>query len=222
MAMKADIGAPLCPWLFATDAEGANDTDNGGYGVVGSAPGEDLIKAVFCTSSTPAKTVIKLDGNIKHLKHPEKEFAPSVPFIKILHEVFETQENPWLALEHGRWQTADHITLGEGRGVLRLLKRLAAVENCHRCKVISLEDNTPVAGSMSKGRSPAPALNFLLRKRCAHCVAAQLTVILPWSETAFMPADELSRFKVPSGEAAGSSTASKGNRTHHQAVPRQR
>ena len=87
----------------------------------------------------------------------------------------------------------DHITLGEGRAVIRLLDIVTRHRDFFRKKIISLEDNRPVACSMTKGRSPSPPLKYLLRRKAARCIAAQITLLLPWVETTRMPADHLSR-----------------------------
>ena len=88
---------------------------------------------------------------------------------------------------------SDHIMLGETRSVVRLCRGLAQCASAHRCKVMSLQDNGATAGACAKGRSPAPALIFLLRQRTASLVAAELSAMLPWVQTKVMPADGLSR-----------------------------
>ena len=199
MGMIYDVGAPICPYLFASDAEGDNAEDFGGYGIVASAPGIGMLNFIFEQGSSPARTICRLDGDVTQLKHPERELKPTIPFTRLPHSLFNDSTNPWLPIESGRWTFGDHITLGEARAVLRLLVRLSNCASCHRSKILSLEDNSPVSGAWAKGRSPAPALNFLLRKRCSFCVAAQLNTILPWTETKLMPADDLSRSKVSRG-----------------------
>ncbi len=75
---------------------------------------------------------------------------------------------------------SDHIMLGETRSVGCLCRGLAQCASAHRCKVMSLQDNGATAGACAKGRSPAPALNFLLRQRIASLVAAEVSAMLPW------------------------------------------
>ena len=77
--------------------------------------------------------------------------------------------------------------------MLVLLEALAARGGAHRHRTQSMEDNMPVAYSFEKGRSPAWALDFLLRRRCAFSAAAEIMLTLPWVETSRMPADGLSR-----------------------------
>ena len=76
-----------------------------------------------------------------------------------------------------------------------LLERVVQVEGFFRCKLISLEDNMPVSYAIAKGRSSAGPLNYLLRRRCALCAAAEVRLLLPWVETWRMPADWVSRSK---------------------------
>ena len=45
---------------------------------------------------------------------------------------------------------------------------------------------------MTKGRSPAFALNFILRKKAAACLSSFTKLFLPWVESNRMPAEALS------------------------------
>ena len=96
-------------------------------------------------------------------------------------------------MDWGRWRYADHITLGECRTVVRLLRGIAQCPSAHRTKALSLQDNGATAGASAKGRSPAPALNFLLQQKTASAVAAEVFTSLPWVQTKVMPADDLAR-----------------------------
>ena len=115
-----------------------------------------------------------------------------MPFTKLPAALFDGPDT-WQVLDKGRWLWSDHITLGEARAVLRLLRILASVSRAHGHKVLSLQDNAATAGSMAKGRSPAPALNCLLRRRASMTLAADIQLGLLWVETGKMPADEASR-----------------------------
>ncbi|CAK0881855.1 unnamed protein product [Prorocentrum cordatum] len=74
--------------------------------------------------------------------------------------------------------------------------RLVQVQGFYRSKVISLEDNMPCSCAIAKGGSAAGLLNFLLRRRCALCAAAELRLLLPWVEAWRMPADWASRSRT--------------------------
>ena len=187
----ADPGAPLCCTVAATDAMGANDLDHGGWGIACRDAPLPLVEAAFRQGTAVGRTVVKLDGDFAGLKHPDRTVSPNTPFTLLPDALFEEEE--WKEVARGRWDYADHITLGEGRTVILLLDIITRSPAFHRLKLLSLEDNQPVAGLMSKGRSPAPALNFLCRRRAARTLAANIRLLLPWVESRRMPADELSR-----------------------------
>ena len=77
--------------------------------------------------------------------------------------------------------------------MVKLLEIVTRNDRCHRSKLLSLQDNRPICGSFGKGRSTAPALNRLCRQRIALCVAGEVQILLPWTQSALMPADDLSR-----------------------------
>ena len=99
----------------------------------------------------------------------------------------------WRPVCAGRWKAGDHITLGEARAALVLLRLLAGLVDALHHKFSSLEDNMAVAGAWRKGRSSAFGLNRLMRKRAALCLASGIELVMPWIDTRRMPADQLSR-----------------------------
>jgi hypothetical protein len=191
--MYADVGAPLLPLLFSTDAMGANEAygDHGGYGLCVRPITEAQGRHVFVHGGRVARTVVALDNKYAALKFPERRLLATRPYAIIDDDI--TDEREWTGIAHGRWAFSDHITLGEGRSVLKLLDALLMWPQAHRSKVISLQDNMGIAGSFHKGRSPAPALNYLLRRRTARTIAGAWRLILPWVETVRQVADHLSR-----------------------------
>jgi hypothetical protein len=102
-------------------------------------------------------------------------------------------EDEWAVISHGRWLSSDHITLGEGRAVTKLAHLIAAFPGAHGSKVITLQDNMPVAGANAKGRSTSWSLNRVLRRKAAATLAASLRFFLPWIESDKQPADKSSR-----------------------------
>ena len=124
------------------------------------------------------------------MKRPENLIGRTIPFTRIPDAILDAE---WTPLLWGRWRDADHITLGEGRTVIKLLELLAKEPRCHRRRLLSLQDNRPVSGSFAKGRSTAPPLNHLCRQKASFSLAAELQLLLPWVQTSRMPADELSR-----------------------------
>ena len=126
------------------------------------------------------------------LKFPEKPCRRTKPHTLLPRAIFEP-EDEWLPISAGRWAYADHITLGECRAVLKTLDPILAVSKAHRQKIICLEDNQPTKGAFTKGRSSAPAVNYLARRKAARTLTGDVRLLLPWVESAKMPADWLSR-----------------------------
>ena len=102
---------------------------------------------------------------------------------KVPRRLLEAEAATWTALGAGRWQRPDHITLGEGRAALQVLTRVAACPGSHGHLVANLEDNESLSAAMAKGRSAAPALNRLLRRRAGICLATSIGFLLPWVDT---------------------------------------
>ncbi len=151
IAMYADLGATLPATAFATDAMGANDQDAGGFGIVAADCDPADIRRCFEECLEPGFTVVRLDGHFEGLKNPSSKIGRNIPFTKVPEGLLQAD---WRPMMRGRWQSEDHITLGEGRAVVRLLDLIASNSRCHRRRVLSLQDNRPVVGAMAKGRSP--------------------------------------------------------------------
>ena len=190
LVMYADLGAPLPTVVFASDAMGANEDDHGGFGIVAAQCERTDVNRCFEEGLDPGFAVCRLDGSTAGLKRPERQIARTIPFTRVPNAVVEASWRPILA---GRWHAPDHITLGEGRAVVKLLDIITRDPRCHRTRMLSLQDNRPIAGSFGKGRSTAPALNRLCRQRAAYCLAGEVQLLLPWVQSALMPADWLSR-----------------------------
>ena len=188
--MVLHLGSPILPMMFATDAMGASEEDWGGYGIVASELAEDEKRLLLKVGELPGRSIARLNG-LNGTKYPDRPLIPTVPFSRLPDGFFA--EERWMPVEKGRWRYGDHITLGEARTVLKLLQRLAAWPSIHGCAVFSLQDNQPTACSMAKGRSPSYALNRILRQKAAVCLASQMRLFLPWTESAKQPADGLSR-----------------------------
>ncbi len=212
-AMAADVGAPLAPIVFASDAQGAGEGDDGGYRVVAKDVPMEVAERCFQVGRRPGYSVTKLSGEFAGSRRPGLMIARNIPFTRLPRELFDDSLGDWEVISRGRWLFANHITLGEARAINKIIEMVANCGGAHRRKIISLEDNLAAAGAYAKGRSPAPALNFLLRKRAAWCVAGRLQLLLPWTVTTLMPADEASRLQsilrapppgsTPGGEGQG-------------------
>ena len=77
--------------------------------------------------------------------------------------------------------------------MVRLARTLALTVGMHRSTAVTLQDNRPTSGALTKGRSPSFPLNLICRQKAAACLAAQLRLIVPWCETSKQPADWVSR-----------------------------
>ena len=82
-----------------------------------------------------------------------------------------------------------------------MLLIVIACPQAHRHKLVSLQDNMAVAAILAKGRSSAPVLIFLLRRRTAYALFGELWLVAPWVESEKQPADEASRDITDMGTA---------------------
>ena len=190
--LYADPGAPILNVIAATDAMGVNDVDAGGWGIAARDVSPQLARQVFKQGKQVGYAVVKLDDQGPGgRRRPDRPLIPTIPLTLLPESLFV--EDEWVDVARGRWAFGDHITLGEARVVVLLLDTLCRHVAFHRCKLLSLEDNRPVSGAMAKGRSTAPALNYLCRRRAGRTIAADIRTFLPWIESRRMPADYLSR-----------------------------
>ena len=177
--------------LFGSDAMGHDDGDDaGGFGIVAQPTINETFKEVWAVGKRPGLAVVSLDGKLGSRWSAKTIGTPGVPFSRLDENIFQ---GPWHTLAAGHWRMKDHITLGEGRAHVRIVQALASPRACHDRRVLALEDNMPVACAMSKGRSPAPSLNFLCRRHSAASLDAGLVVSAPWCQTSVQPADDASR-----------------------------
>ena len=135
----------------------------------------------------------RANGDLSGLKFPNKVSRCTVPLTLLPMHLFDKEITKWRDIKSSRWTHTDHITRGEGRAVMKLLMMLSSHPQCHNSKAFSWQDNRPICGAFSKGRSPSPAVNFLARRKAGHCFAAGLRLLLPWVQTDQMPADDSSR-----------------------------
>ena len=199
-AMRAAI--PLCrlnldggaaPFLFATDAMGVNNIDHGGYGIVARPISRHDFEEVFRAAKILSFSVAKVDGDTSGFKRPERALDRTIPGTPLPDHLFEA--GSWRSVDRGRWCFTDHVTLGEGRAVVRLLRRLVSRPEWHRQIILSLQDNRPIVGAFTKGRRVAFHVNRLCRMKAAAVLAGDLRVWLPWCESVKQPADHDSRLQ---------------------------
>ena len=188
-----DVGAPLPDYLYATDAQGANDHDDGGYAIVKTTMSSEVALDVWRSGVHPHKTVVKLDGDTSCLRKPVSKLEARIPVSCVPRHLIDGSSTLWQLLHAGRWRFADRIELGEARATIKLLRLLAVFPGSFRRKIASLQDNSSWGCAAHKGRSPIPALNFLIRQKSALCLAKRWALWLPWVQSADQPADEGSR-----------------------------
>ena len=196
MGLYSDLGAPFFPVTLATDAEGDNSHDFGGFGVVGALLGPQTQEAMWEGGLRPGKALVRQPGAIeKVVKRGEtKTLKPFVPITSVPEEAL-SPDIEWTELLTGRWRYADNIALGEARAAIAPLEKLAWARSAHRTKMMSLEDNMVTAWAFAKGRSSANDLNYLCRRRAALMSVTDIRQHLPWTDTERQPADKLSRSK---------------------------
>ena len=192
---SACLNRPAAPFVFASDAEGANNHDLGGYGIVGASAPDHLCEEVLLTGHIKGRTVAKLNGDVSKHYSGEKELARTVAVSRVLRSLLESRGLEWQPIAWGRWKHKEHIMLGEARATLELLERLAAFEQTRGFAVACLVDNESWTAAVAKGRSPNFFVNLLLRRRAALLLAANVDLHLPWVDTAHQAADFLSRWR---------------------------
>ena len=130
--MHIELTMPLSPVLFASDARGSDDgPDFGGYSVVAAQAGSDRILRILEKCMRPGHTVTKLDGSFVGRRRPEEPWKRTVSLTRAAAEMDEIPEAAWRWVDAGLWRFADHITLGEGRAVVRLVRLLASDRRAH-------------------------------------------------------------------------------------------
>lgn len=195
MGLYVDLGAPISEVVLATDAEGSNGQDFGGYGIVATVMTGREARLLWEAGTRPGFALARLGQEKRVIDKAARSLHPNLPVSSVPKEIWEAPRS-WIPIAAGRWRWEEHITVGEMRAVILALERIVQVESFYRSKVISLEDNMPCSYAIAKGRSSAGPLNFLLRRRCALCAAAELRLLLPWVETWRMPADWVSRSRT--------------------------
>ena len=194
--MYACLAAPVAPVLFATDARGGDGVDSGGYGIVAADVGSEAVTECILSGMKPGFSITRLDAKFTGRRRPEEPWRRTIPRSRLPKTVKDVPISKWHNIEAGLWKYEDHITLGEARAVVRLVRVLGSCVGTHGHKVVTLQDNMATSGAFTKGRSAAPALNYLARQRAATSIGADMAALLPWIESSLQPADELSRLPL--------------------------
>ena len=99
----------------------------------------------------PARTIVKLDGDVTRLLNKDRPLLPGVPLTPLPQVIFDKTRTLWEVVCQGRWHFEDRIELGEARATIRLLQVLATMPMTHRHKIQALEDNMAWGGAGMKG-----------------------------------------------------------------------
>ena len=173
--MRRQLNTRIGGMIFATDAQGMGEGDLGGYGVVGSMATEEEITSILKLGELPGLTVRRA-SQFEGLRNADS-LRPTVPVSRINHNIFE--QTRWQTLMKGRWKLGDHITLGECRAFLKLLRHLSTFPETHKSLVISFQDNMAAACSFKKGRSPSFPILRILRQKAATALVCGFKVFMP-------------------------------------------
>ena len=118
--MVARLSKPLATTVFAADAQGAGEGDLGGFGVVGATMSEEDVMQLYRSGRQARRTVVSLDGDVSRVRHVDRELRRCFPVTSLPERT--VSEAAWRPLDWGRWKFREHITLGEARGVNKLLQ----------------------------------------------------------------------------------------------------
>ena len=113
--LYADLASPFCPAVMASDAQGVNEVDFGGYGIVAAVPSDEALLSTFKDAYSLGYTVPRLSGDLSGLRRIEAGFKRTKPHNTLPAELFDGSLH-WQVLERGRWLYPDHVTLGTSRG----------------------------------------------------------------------------------------------------------
>ena len=191
--MQAVLNRPVGRTIVATDAEGNNDVDFGGYGAVAAQVRSELAEEALRVGTRAGRVVAKLDGSIAKWVSGERELKRCIGVSKLPRELINAGQQQWCEVTKGRWRWAEHIMLGEGRAAVKLMGLVATFPGARGHCVLLLEVNEPFSAAASKGRSPTHRVNVILRKRTAQELVADLEFVVPWLDSASQPADDASR-----------------------------
>ena len=165
---RADWGWSRSTFVVAQDAEGPNDWDHGGCGVV-VAP---------LTAADWRWGVENLPRVPRSLSAQEEQFILA---------------RSWTEVSAVRWLFREHINFGELEAVIEWVKQLCGTGLISHCRILCVSDSGVVVGVVKKGRSPSFWLRSRLKKLAALLLRADLRLTVCWIPTDLMPADGASR-----------------------------
>ena len=90
-----DGGAPFPSSVFATDAMGANEVNNGGFAVMGTEIAPSMAANIWRAGAKPCKKVVKLNGDTTSLRQPLSRLEARIPVCGLPRELLDTTTTEW-------------------------------------------------------------------------------------------------------------------------------
>ncbi|CAK0868950.1 unnamed protein product [Prorocentrum cordatum] len=131
MGLHVDLGAPISEVVLATDAEGSNGLDCGGYGFVATATSDNEARLLWEAGTRPGYALARLGQEKRVLEKAPRSLHPNLPVSSVPKEIWDTARS-WIPVAAGRWRWGEHIAVGEMRAVVLALERLVQVLSFYR------------------------------------------------------------------------------------------
>ena len=96
--MECRISAPLAPVLLASDAEGSNGTDHGGFGVVAALADPATVRAAFERGFTPVRALAGSDGQVRGLDAEASTLERRVPHSSLPASIVASKNLRWVPI----------------------------------------------------------------------------------------------------------------------------
>ena len=154
--MQAVVNHPVGRTIVATDAEGSNDSDFGGYGAVAAQVRSELAEEALRVGTRAGRVVAKLDGSIAKWVSGERELKRCIGVSKLPRELISAGQQQWCEVTKGRWRWAEHIMLGEGRVAVKLMGLVATFPGAPRTLCAAAGGQRAVLRSGFQGAVPHP------------------------------------------------------------------
>ncbi|CAK0874830.1 unnamed protein product, partial [Prorocentrum cordatum] len=203
----ADTKRPWATVVTASDSEGANAVDNGGFGIVNRNFPLETVRgwgrqserwrfAVDDAVQARQRALAESDNHIKSLPDPD------CPPDELPPELFDIRRgdigdfSEWGLKVRGRWRLAESITSSEGRAtVIAARNRLRSARHfSHRH--LFLGDNLGFVLAQGKGRASNANINRHCRQLAALSMISDSDFVTRWVPSEFNPADAASRLKT--------------------------
>ena len=94
---------PVSTLLFASDAEGPNEHDHGGYGVVITEASQYLVDRMYEVGHRSGRTITRLDGSVARLLDGEKELKTTIGVSRVPRALLELPAEAWMAVVSASW-----------------------------------------------------------------------------------------------------------------------